>query len=149
MDPKNGLAMIDEKDPLVDLFGSREEHHSWLKKFHALNEARHSHPYVADLIRVLLPFSNGLRRSMVMHELKKRRKKDGLPIPPSFEESVQSSYNQHSVDSSVFRKRKAPDSEGLFYSPDGKGSGRWAVNRERAGAWLRARLDDPGLFGWA
>jgi hypothetical protein len=73
--------MIDENDPLVDLFGSREKHDAWLKKFHALNEARHSHPYVADLIRVLLPFSNGLGRSMVMHELKKQRKKDGLPIP--------------------------------------------------------------------
>jgi len=66
--------MIDEKGPLVDLFGSREEHDAWLKRFHALNEARHSHPYVADLIRVLLPFSNGLRRSMIIHELKKTEK---------------------------------------------------------------------------
>ena len=33
--------MIDKNDPLVDLFGSREKHDAWLKKFHALNEARH------------------------------------------------------------------------------------------------------------
>jgi len=42
----------------------------------------------------------------------------------------------------VFAKRKAPDTDGLFYSPEGKGSGVWAVNRDRAAAWLKVKLDN-------
>jgi hypothetical protein len=132
--------MSDEKDPLDELFGSAEHLDAWLKKHYALRDARSKHPYVADLIRVLLPYANGLRRSLVMHELEKQRKKDGLPIPSSFEEAVQSSYNHHSIDSVVFAKRKAPESDGIFYSPEGKGSGKWAVNRERARSWLKAKV---------
>lgn len=82
---------------------------------------------------------NGLSRQMVLHDLERQRKKDGLPIPESFEEAVQSSYNQHSIDSVVFRKRNLPDTEAIFYAPGGKGSGRWALNTERAIAWLKSR----------
>jgi hypothetical protein len=137
--------MTDEKDPFDDLFGSMEEFDAWLKKFHELENARRNHPYVGDLIRTLWPYENGLRRPMVMHELERQRRKAGLPIPASFEEAVQSSYNQYSIDSVVFRKRNRPDSEALFYSPDGKGSGKWAVHRERASLWLKAQLlTNPG-----
>jgi hypothetical protein len=79
---------------------------------------------------------------MVLHDLYRQRKKDGLPIPQSFEEAVQSSYNQYSIDSAVFKKRNLPDSEAIFYAPGGKGSGRWAVNNERASAWMKARLKE-------
>jgi len=119
---------------------------AWLDKIIAKDrerrvarEHKRQHSYVADLIRVLLPRENGLRRHMVLHILERQRHRDGLAIPAKFEEAVQSSYNHYSVDSSVFKKRNAPLEEGLFFSPEGKGSGRWAVNRERAEAWIKAR----------
>jgi hypothetical protein len=90
----------------VDL-GSPEELERWLERYFELKDARRDHPYVGDLIRVVLPYDNGLRRSMVLHELQKQRKAARLPIPPTFEQAVQSSYNQYCVDSAVFRKRKA------------------------------------------
>ena len=112
------------------------------KRRQALKPVRQKHSYVADLIRLLLPYPNGLTRGMVLHDLERQRRADGLPIPPKFEEAVQSNYNHFSVDSSVYKKRGAPPEEGFFFSPDGKGSGRWAVNRERAAAWLRTRFEE-------
>ena len=103
-----------------------------------LAKLKEEHPYVADLIGLLLPYrNNGMRRSMVLRMLEKERKNAGLPIPPTFEQSVQSAYNGHCFDSLTFRR---PESEALFYSPEGKGSGKWAVNAERAQAWLEKRL---------
>jgi|SRR5476649_1979144 hypothetical protein len=137
--------MTDKKDKplsLADLEINLEELEAYIERERALGELRKKHSYVGDLIRVLMPLPNGLSRQMVLHYLNKQRQKDGLPIPPSFDNAVQSSYNQHSIDSDVFRKRKVPESEAIFYSPEGKGSGKWAVNRERAAAWLRARLQE-------
>lgn len=133
-------------DPLDDLFASPEAFEAFIKKYYQLKEARQKHPYVGDLIRALLPYPNGLKRPLVMQELKKQRKKDGLPIPRSFEAAVQNSYNHYSEDSDVFRKREAPPEDGLFYSPDGKGSGRWAVRPERALQWLKMKLGEPRLI---
>ena len=100
---------------------------------------RKKHSYVADLIRLLMPHERGLTRQMVLHDLERQRCKEGLPIPPTFEEAVQSSYNYFSVDSLVFKKRGGRRDEELFYSPEGKGSGRWAVNREVVAVWLQTR----------
>ena len=59
-----------------------------------LAKLKEEHPYVADLIGLLLPYrNNGMRRSMILHTLEKERKNAGLPIPPTFEQSVQSAYN--------------------------------------------------------
>ncbi len=110
----------------------------------AKKELRLEHPYVKDLIEVLKAYPRGLARQMVLHTLEKQRQRAGLPIPAKFEEAVQSSYNQHSVDSMVFKKRNAPPSDGLFYSPHGKGSGIWAVHLDRAAAWLKGKLSKEG-----
>jgi hypothetical protein len=59
---------------------------------------------------------------------------------------VQSSYNYYSQDSEIFKKRGAPEGEGLFHSPAGKGSGRWAVHPERALEWLKTKLGEPRLL---
>lgn len=106
----------------------------------AEKSCRRQHPYVLDLMEVLKPHPHGFARRSVLHTLEKNRQRDGLPIPPKFEEAVQSVYNRHCVDSMVFTKRKAHLSEGLFYSPGGKGSGTWAVHPERAAAWLKMKL---------
>lgn len=109
-----------------------------------LKMKRRGHTYVEDLIRILLPWRGGLPRSIVLDRLEKQRKKDGLPVPERFEQAVQSAYNQNCVDSAVFRKRKLPNSAAPFFSPEGSGSGIWAVNPERAEQWLRKRrrVDD-------
>ena len=104
-----------------------------------LKRRRKEHTYVEDLIHLLLPYKHGLRRRIVLDWLERQRKEDGLPIPVKFEEAVQSAYNQHCSDSAVFRKKNLPASEAPFYSPGGSGSGKWAVDSERAGKWLRKR----------
>lgn len=103
----------------------------------ASRKLRRKHPYAKDLIEILLPYPKGLTRTMVIDCLERQRRENGLPIPEKFEHVIQSVYNHHSIDSSVFKKRGAPESEGLFYSPQGKGSGQWAVREAVAQAWLR------------
>ena len=109
-----------------------------------LKKRRKEHTYVEDLMRLLLPCRDGLRRSIILDRLEKQRKKDGLPIPEKFEQAVQSAYNQNCVDSAVFKKRGLPNSAAPFFSPEGSGSGIWAVDPERAEKWLRRRrrVDD-------
>ena len=131
-------------DHAHDLFAREVE--GVLQRDYALKEARQRHPYVGDLIRVLLPYPEGLRRALAIFELEKQRRQDGLPIPAAFKSAVQSSYNHYSQDSEIFKKRGAPKDEGLFYSPAGKGSGRWAVHPERALGWLKTKLGEPRLL---
>ena len=127
-----------------DLFARELE--GVLEKYYALKEARQRHPYVGDLVRVLLPYPEGLRRTLAIYELEKQRRQDGLPIPAAFKAAVQSSYNHYSADSEIFKKRGSPVKEALFYSPAGKGSGRWAVDPERALHWLKTKLGEPKLL---
>jgi hypothetical protein len=96
---------------------------------------------VGDLINVVAPYgADGLSRQSVLRALENNRRTTGLRIPPKFEQAAQGTYNRYCIDSTVFLKRNAPDSDGLFYSPVGKGSGIWVVNLERAAAWLKEKL---------
>ena len=106
---------------------------------------RRSNPYAADIAKVLIGHPGGLHRSKVISTLETDRKAKGLPMPEKFEATVQSAYNQYSIDSTLFSKRGAPAAEGLFYSVGGKGSGYWAVNRDRAKAWLTRYADRQGI----
>lgn len=100
---------------------------------------RQRNPWAADLIRQLLPYPQGRHRRLVISALEAERTSKGLPVPKQFEATVQSAYNQHCLDSAVFQKSGRSLSEGLFYSPHGKGSGYWAVDRVKVPAWLRSR----------
>ena len=102
-----------------------------------LKKRRQEHTYVEDLMRLLLPYRDGLPRSIVLDRLERQRRNDGLPIPRSFEQAVQSAYNQNCMDSAIFKKRRLPSSAAPFFSPEGSGSGIWAVDSERAERWLR------------
>ena len=104
-----------------------------------LKRKRKGHTYVEDLISVLLPYKEGLPRSIVLDHLERRREADGLPIPENFEQAVQSAYNQNCVDSSVFRKGNLPNSAAPFFSPGGSRSGIWAVNPDQAEKRRRKR----------
>jgi hypothetical protein len=112
----------------------------WYDEHLAAKKLRAENPQVRDLIEVLLPHPKGLGRTWAIDLIEKRRRAKGMSIPLKFEESIQSAYNQHSADSSVWRRRGSPVADGLFHSPDGKGSGKWAVFPERAATWLRSRL---------
>ena len=104
-----------------------------IRRAHALRE---EHPYLADIISILLPHKDGLHREKVFGRLERQRQQDGLPIPSNFAATTQGIYNSNCLGYSGFRKRNLPESDALFYSPDRVGSGIWAVNRERAKIWL-------------
>lgn len=100
---------------------------------------RRDNPYVADLVEVMWPHGDtGLSRRKIIDTLERSRREKGLPVPDRFEETVQSAFNQHCMQSTVFRKRKVP-TEGLFSSRRDGASAIWAVYRERAKAWLIAK----------
>jgi hypothetical protein len=102
----------------------------------AARQVRRDNPYVLDLI---LPHRRGLRRPLVLDLLHKSRRDRNLPIPSNFDETVQSVFQQHCADSAVFKKKGKLQSEALFYWPDGKGAGKWAIYADRAEVWLKDR----------
>jgi hypothetical protein len=107
---------------------------------HKERQRRRDNPYVADMIRVLAPHhSNGVPRRNVIDTVEAIRKSKSLPMPRKFDDAVQSAFNHHCLHSLVFIKRHAPTSDGLFFSPQGKGTGIWAVDIKRATAWLIAK----------
>jgi len=102
----------------------------------AAAKVRKEHPYVKDLIAVLLPHPRGLDCGSVYNPIWERRKTAGATRPPKFEATVRRSFYGHCVDSPIYRKRKAPPEEGIFHSPS---RGRWAVYPDKAKAWLAAK----------
>ncbi len=101
----------------------------------ARKRARREHPWMRDLIAILYPRPNGLTMEQLLRELEVIREK-ALPMPKKLRETVQSILNNYTSQSAIFQKRLAPVDDDIFYSPEGKGSGTWAVNRDRAVVWL-------------
>ncbi|WP_234730215.1 hypothetical protein [Acidocella facilis] len=112
----------------------------WLDRYLTNIKLRQDHPYVGDLIKVLRGYRMGRPRIRVLEILESQRKEAGLPMPNAFEESVQSSFNRHSSDSKVFERNKKENELPLFFSPGGKGSGKWAVHEDNALKWLKSHL---------
>lgn len=110
----------------------------------AKNKLKIENPWVLDLIRVLWPYNRfGLRRVDVIDRIRQMRRPKGL-LPKKSESAIQSAFNRYSEDSLVFQKSGMLSDEAIFFSPKGKGSGIWAVHRDRAEAWLRKKeLPDP------
>lgn len=92
---------------------------------------------VRYLIEVLLPYPAGLRRLDAIDDFARLRRAAGEGLPPKLEQTVQSCFNGHNLDSPVFTSRRKDRRDGLFYPVGGKGSGIWAVHVERAKEWLR------------
>ena len=74
---------------------------------------RRNNPYVLDLIRVLHPIRSGMSRGLALHSVRKNRQRLGLPMPRTFDDTVQQSCERFCIDSDVFKKRGAPESEAL------------------------------------
>ena len=114
-------------------------------KRRSAQKLRRQNPYVGDIVRALLVHPKGVHRSWVISSMEAQRKAKGLPIPTKFEETVQSAYNHHSIDSSVFQRRRADETDGLFYAVGGNGSGYWAVFPARAKVWLAVHSEDGSV----
>jgi hypothetical protein len=106
--------------------------------YFAAKQARRERPWVRDIIAVLYPRPNGIRIERLVDELWAMREKS-LPMPEKFRDTVQSRLNHYTSQSLIFSGRNAGPEDDLFYSPQGKGSGTWAVHRERAIAWLKRK----------
>ena len=104
------------------------------------NQRRRQNPWLLDLVQVLLPIKQ-MHTQAVIRELWKRRKDHGFEPPKEFRNTVQSAYNSNCEGYSKFQKKrkKKPEFEPLFYSPEGKGTGIWAVHHHRALAWIKSR----------
>ncbi|HUC16783.1 MAG TPA: hypothetical protein VMA37_03735 [Acetobacteraceae bacterium] len=112
----------------------------WLKGHPEVLERsnRLKNPYLLHMIKVLWPYdTRGLRRVDIIDRVRSMRPPSSkLPMPRAFEETVQSAYNHYCSESEVFKKRGAGPDEALFYPVGRKGSGKWAVRRDRAREWL-------------
>jgi hypothetical protein len=104
----------------------------------ALRKVRKDRPWGRDIIKVLWEVRPWMSMDQLTRKLWTLRNPSGLPMPKAFKETVQSALNQHTSQSQVFARRGKPEDD-LFYSPKGKGSGTWAVHRDRAVAWLKSR----------
>jgi hypothetical protein len=104
------------------------------------SQRRRKNPWLLDLIRVLLPRKQ-MHTQAVIQDLWKRRKDHGFEPPKEFRNTVQSAYNSNCDGYSKFeqKRKKNPEFKPLFYSPEGKGTGIWAVHRDRAFTWLKSR----------
>ncbi len=106
----------------------------------AKRRLRKERPWTFDIIRVLWGYrvgSSGMRMVNLVSALWHIREPSGLNIPKAFTKTVQSTLNQHTAQSSVWKNHGAKPEDDLFYSPLGKRSGTWAVHRERALDWIK------------
>jgi hypothetical protein len=82
----------------------------------------------------------------VLDYMHRRRKADGLVIPPNFEPTVQSTFQRHCDGMAAFKKSGEPASAALFWLPEGKGEGIWALNKEAALDWIWAQPETARLI---
>ena len=94
--------------------------------------------YLLDLVRVLEPYPEGLRRWSVMRRIRKNRDMARLPIPQKMEVAVERVFRNHCAHSQYFKKLGRAPERALFYWPEGKDGGVWAVYPDRAESWLKA-----------
>ena len=105
--------------------------------------ARKANPWVRDIIRILMGSDSGLHIENIEKELLVCRDVN-LNIPKKFRQTLQSCLNQHTSQSFVFLRKGSSDTEDLFFSPSGKGTGVWAIRSlARCTAWLEDRGLDP------
>jgi hypothetical protein len=107
------------------------------KREQATKKFRRDHPWAYDITRAL--WDRWLTMDQLTRRLWDMRHPSGEKMPKKFVQTVQSTLNQHTSQSSVWRSNGAKPEDDLFYSPKGKGSGTWAVHKDRAAAWLRAK----------
>lgn len=107
--------------------------------------ATKSHGYRDDIIKALLKFPMTYRahRHDVFSLVEEIRKRRGAPIPRTFEDTVQRSFQNFCGDAAGFDK---PEEFNLFCFPEGKWAGYWSLNEDNVRGYLQkalpASLDD-------
>jgi hypothetical protein len=107
-----------------------------------LKTLRRERPWVYDIIRVLWSRRAALHMNVLEQELWTIRNPT-LPMPKEFRKTIQSALNRYSSQSDIFLKQTRTPEDDLFYSPEGKGSGAWAVRHDRAISWLQRKKLPP------
>jgi hypothetical protein len=93
-------------------------------------------PYVVYLIKILWKYRNGLERRVALDWIRKLREAGGLESPKSLDETIRTAFNQHNSQTSAFRFSAEDD---LFYTPEGRNAGTWAVHQDLAREWLKRK----------
>jgi len=118
---------------LEDLLREAMQHYALVL---SARKQKADNPLILDLIEALLPGGpDGLPRPRVIESVERSRRKNGMLIPPKFEESVQSTFNQHCLESEVFKKRPSPK-DGMFHSRRVGRYAYWLVDEVLATAWV-------------
>lgn len=121
---------------LEDLLREAMQHYALVL---AARKQKADNPLILDLIEALLPSGpDGIPRPHVIELVESSRRAKGLPIPTKFEESVQSTFNHHCLESEVFKK-KPSQKDGIFHSRRVGRYACWVVDEVLATAWVAMR----------
>lgn len=96
------------------------------------------HAYLRDLIEVLLPHPQGLRRWSVMQAIRARLKRSGGDVSLKLEDEVERLFRGLCAEtcSATHRDPGRKSDAALFYRPQERAGEVWAVDASRASAWL-------------
>jgi hypothetical protein len=98
-----------------------------------------NNPWIVDIILVLWNRDPriGMTEGELVWNLRILRHKSGVKLPEAFDATVRSIINNHTSQSDVWRKNGERPEDDILHSPEGKGSGTWAIKRrDRAMAKL-------------
>ena len=100
-------------------------------------------PWTLYLIQALWPYPAGAERQDTLKRIRSRCLENGRPLKPTFEQTVQRSFNNHNLD-----RGGEPPMYPLFHCGGRLGSGVWGVRHEYTRKWLaenRPRLNQAQL----
>jgi hypothetical protein len=92
--------------------------------------------WAAYLVRALWDHPTGLDRQRVIDAVLEEALTRGRPIPRSFENTIQATFQQHNSASNAFRGSAHND---IFEFVGDKGSGVWGLRRAQALAWMATK----------